>query len=139
MEFHGSFWFSVVFYFSNLYKSNDELHSRYCVMEILSNSPRCTHPHLSLMYHTDNVHVEDSVGSDIPVGSNSSHVESFIPCVRDVAANIGTHDDRVEKQIVVSGAISNVGVSVDDVGVESRAMEWQRVCVLPYIGILLPQ
>ena len=104
-------------------------------MEILSNSPRCTHPHFSLMYHPDNVHVDDSVGSDIPAGSDSSHVESFIPCVRNVTANTGTHAGRVVMQIVVTDAISNVGVSVDDVGVKSRAMEWQRVCVLPYIGV----
>ena len=84
------------------------------------------------------VQVDDFVGHDNPVGSDSSHVESFIPCVRDVTANTGTHDDRVVMQIVVTDAISNVGVSVDDVGVESRAMEWQRVCVLPYIGVLLP-
>ena len=92
-------------------------------MEILSNYPRCTHPNV--------FRVDDSVGSD------SSHVESFIPCARDVTANAGTHADRVVMQIVVTDGISNVGVSVDDVGVEYRAMEWQRVCVLPYIGVLL--
>ena len=89
-----------------------------------------------LLYHDDHpdnvVHVGDSVGSD------SSHLDIFISCVRDVTANTGTHADRVVMQIVVTGAISNVGVSVDDVGVEYRAMEWQRVCVLPYIGVLLP-
>ena len=84
-------------------------------MEILSNYPRCTHPHL-LMYHHDHpgnvFRVDDSVGSD------SSHMESFIPCARDVTANAGTHADRVVMQIVVTDAISNVGVSVDDVGVK---------------------
>ena len=63
------------------------------------------------------------MGYDNPVGSDSSHVESFIPCVRDVTANAGTHADRVVMQIiVVTDGISNVGVSVDDVGVESRAI-----------------